>query len=179
MTAHGSTEITRDQKLIIPATGASSKGTRQQDLEMVAHWMDSVFRIPGLSFRFGLDVLLGLLPGMGDTATSFVSLYILQAASKAGVPRVTVARMALNIALDYIIGIIPIVGDMFDVYWKANVRNVELMRRHARANPDQERRLEWRDRLFVFGLMAVLVLLLIGSIMTTWAIVAWFWRTIT
>jgi hypothetical protein len=178
MAASASNEIARDQELLIPATGASSTRIREEDLELIAHWMDRVFRIPGINIRFGLDVLVGLIPGLGDTATSFVSLYILQAASQAGVPRVTVARMALNIALDYIVGIVPIVGDMFDVYWKANVRNVELMRRHARANPEQERRLEWSDRLFVFGLMALLVLILVGSIVAAWAVLAWIWRVI-
>jgi hypothetical protein len=114
-----------------------------------------------------------LIPGLGDTATSFVSLYILQAATKTGVPRVTVARMALNIALDYIVGVIPVIGDLFDVYWKANNRNVALLRRHAQATPAQERPLEWGDRLFVYGLMAALLLLLVVSIVLAYMILAW------
>lgn len=167
-----------EQELIIPAEDAKKRG-EGIDLELLAHWLDSVFRIPGVNIRFGLDALLGLIPGLGDTATSLVSLYILQAASKAGVPRVTVARMALNIAIDYIVGSIPLVGDLFDVYWKSNNRNVALMRRHARATPDQERRLEWTDRLFVIGLMVMLVLLLIGSIVMAYTILAWIWNAIT
>ena len=167
-----------EQELIIPAKGAT-KREHADDLEVLAHWLDSVFRIPGLNIRFGLDVLLGLIPGLGDTATSVVSLYILQAATKAGVPRVTVARMALNIAIDYIVGIVPIIGDLFDVYWKSNNRNVALMRRHAQATPDQERRLQWGDRLFVIGLMAMLVLLLIGCVVAAYTILAWIWRAIT
>lgn len=171
--------MVKEQELIIDAEGTASKRVRAEQLEQLAHWLDSVFRIPGLNVRFGLDVLLGLLPGFGDTATSLVSLYILRAASEAGVPRVTVARMALNIAIDYIVGVVPIVGDLFDVYWKANVRNVELMRKHARANPNQERRLAWHDRLFVFGLMALLVLLLIGSVVVAYWVLAMIWRMVT
>lgn len=176
--SHAASSVRPEQELIIPGKGAT-KRERAADLELLAHWLDSVFRIPGLNIRFGLDVLLGLIPGFGDTATSLVSLYILQAATKAGVPRVTVARMALNIALDYVVGIVPIVGDLFDVYWKANNRNVELMRRHAQATPSQERRLEWGDRLFVIGLMAMLVLLLIGSVIAAYAILAWIWNALT
>lgn len=169
--------IDSEQELIIPAE-SGEKRARNEDLELLAHWLDSVFQIPGLNIRFGLDVLLGLIPGLGDTATSFVSLYILQAATKAGVPRVTVARMALNIALDYVVGIVPVIGDLFDVYWKANNRNVALLKRHAQATPAQERRLEWSDRLFVYGLMALLVLVLIGSIIAAYTIMAWIWRAL-
>jgi hypothetical protein len=169
--------IDSEQELIVPAKSGEKRASNA-DLEMLAHWLDSVFQIPGLNIRFGLDVLLGLIPGLGDTATSFVSLYILQAATKAGVPRVTVARMALNIALDYIVGIVPVIGDLFDVYWKANNRNVALLRRHAQATPAQERRLEWGDRLFVYGLMALLLVLLAGCIVAAYAIMVWIWRTI-
>ena len=171
------TTVRPEQERLVPSPGAKQR-SHADDLELLAHWLDSVFRIPGLNIQFGLDVLLGLIPGFGDTATSIVSLYILQAATKAGVPRVTVARMALNIAIDYVVGIVPVIGDLFDVYWKSNVRNVELLRRHARATPAQKRRLEWGDRLFVISLMAMLVLLLIGSIVLAYTILAWVWNAI-
>src|SRR5438477_12262867 len=85
------------------------------DLELLARVMDSLFEIPGTRVRFGFDAIIGLIPGLGDTITSFVSLYILKAASRAGVPRVTLVRMALNIAIDYIVGCVPVAGDVFDV----------------------------------------------------------------
>src|SRR6185369_7524402 len=87
------------------------------NLELLARLMDNAFEIPGTNVRFGLDAIIGLIPGLGDTLTSFVSLYILKAASRAGVPRVTLLRMATNLGIDYIVGIVPVAGDLFDVYW--------------------------------------------------------------
>lgn len=133
-------------------------------LEWMADWLDSVFRIPGLGIRFGLDAVLGLLPGIGDTLTSLASLYILAAAGKRGVPRITVARMALNVAIDYLVGSIPLVGDAFDVYWKANKRNVALLRQHAAASPAERQRAQRGDRLFVIALIAGLLVVLAASI---------------
>ena len=99
----------------------------EPELEMLAHWMDSAFHIPGIGLRFGLDAIIGLIPGLGDTLTSLASLYILNAGRRYGVPRVTMLRMAANIALDYLVGMIPLFGDAFDVVWKANQKNVALL----------------------------------------------------
>src|SRR6476646_10985875 len=145
-----------------PEQDAPPKST--QDLETLAHWLDTVFEIPGIRLRFGIDALLGLLPGFGDTASAFASVYILQAATKYGVPRVTLARMTLNIGIDLIVGAIPIVGDLFDVYWKANRKNVELLRRHLKANPTNERSIKRSDGLFVTGMIALIGVLLFASI---------------
>ena len=93
-----------------------------------------------------------------------VSLYILTAATRYRVRKVTIARMALNIFIDYLIGLIPIVGDLFDVWWKANQRNVELLRRRATAPADAARRSAIGDWLFILGVMAVLLGLLVGTI---------------
>src|SRR5687768_13015032 len=106
--------------------------TQAPELEQLARWMDSVFEIPILKLRFGLDALLGLLPGGGDVGAALVSVYILSAANRYGVSRITILRMAVNIALDIIVGSIPIAGDLFDAYWKSNQRNVALLRRHQR-----------------------------------------------
>jgi hypothetical protein len=135
--------------------------------------MDSVFRVPGLGLRFGLDAILGLLPGAGDMAASFVSIYIFAAANRYGVPRATIARMALNIAIDFILGAIPFVGDLFDVYWKSNQRNVDLLRRHIEARPATERKLRWGDRLFVGGLALGLCVLVIASAAVAFLIAKW------
>ena len=135
-----------------------------EDLERLAHWLDSVFEIPGIGVRFGLDAILGLLPGVGDTASALASVYILQAATKFGVPRITLARMTLNIGIDLLVGAIPIVGDLFDVYWKANQMNVELLRRHFKANPISERKIKRSDALFVGGMIALIVVLLFASV---------------
>jgi len=134
------------------------------DLERLAHWLDSVFEIPGIRLRFGIDALLGLLPGVGDTASALASVYILQAASKFGVSRVTIARMTLNIVVDLMVGAVPIVGDLFDVYWKANRQNVQLLRRHINANPTMEKKLKVSDTLFVASMIAVIAAILVASV---------------
>jgi hypothetical protein len=154
---------------------SSPDGGREDvaDLEALARWMDSVFQLPGVGVRLGLDALLGLLPGVGDTATSLVSLYILQRASRYGVSKITMTRMALNLTLDLLIGALPIVGDLFDVFWKANRRNISLLQRHLRATPAEARRLRAGDRAFVWALAAAVVLALVGSVALAYYIAAW------
>jgi len=142
----------------------SDDGPAISDLERLAKWMDSLFEIPGVGLRFGLDSILGLIPGLGDTAASALSLYILHAASRRGVSRLTMTRMALNVALDTVVGSIPVLGDVFDLYWKANQKNVELLKRHALASPSEEKKLRTGDWLFLAGLAAMLIVLLVGSI---------------
>lgn len=144
------------------------------ELELLARWMDSVFEIPGLGIRFGLDAIIGLIPGLGDTLTSLISLYILGAARRYGVPRVTMMRMAANVAVDYVLGSVPLIGDVFDVYWKANLKNVALLRRHVLAAPHEARRARRGDWLFVAALIVALILLLIGSVTVAYFVLAWF-----
>jgi hypothetical protein len=149
------------------------------DVELLARLMDTVFSIPGTRIRFGLDAIIGLIPGLGDTLTSFVSLYILKFASRCGVPRVTLIRMALNIAIDYVAGSIPLMGDVFDVYWKANLKNVELLRRHMLATPAADRRARSGDWLFVTGLGAGLIALLIGCLTIAYWIATSIWQFVS
>ncbi len=129
------------------------------ELELLAFWMDTAFVIPGLGIRFGFDAIIGLIPGLGDVVTSLISLYILAAARRYGVPRVTMMRMAFNIAVDTIVGAIPLLGDAFDVYWKANVMNVALLRRHVLATSDEQRTARRQDTLLVIGLLVALTAL--------------------
>jgi hypothetical protein len=145
----------------------------REALRQLSRWMDSVFEIPGLRLRFGLDTILGLLPGMGDLASSVVSLYILQAAARNNVSRVTLARMGFNILLDWLVGTIPLLGDVFDVYWKSNVRNVALLERHLDANPQARHQARRSDGWFLTGLIALLVMALIGSLTVSYFVVIW------
>lgn len=138
------------------------------ELQALAKFMDSAFVVPGLNVRFGVDALLGLFPGLGDVASTMVSLYILHAAHQRGVSRVTLARMASNLVLDGAVGSIPLVGDVFDVYWKSNNRNVELLRQHVQALDTGRRRTTWGDWLFFAGLAGLLGLILIGSLTATY-----------
>jgi Domain of unknown function (DUF4112) len=150
-----------------------------KELDRLAHWLDSVFEIPGIRLRFGIDALLGLLPGVGDTASALASIYILQAATKFGVSRTTIARMAVNIIVDLLVGAFPIVGDIFDVYWKANRQNVELLRRHLKANPTIERKLKRSDSLFVAGMIALIGAILIVSVTGAYFILAWAFKSLS
>jgi hypothetical protein len=96
----------------------------------LARVLDSAVRVPGTGLRFGLDAVLGLVPGLGDVAGAALSAYILLAAARLGAPSSVLMRMLLNVATDTIVGTVPLVGDLFDVGWKANTRNAALLDRH-------------------------------------------------
>lgn len=95
----------------------------------LADLLDQQFTIPGTRIRYGYDALVGLIPGIGDTATAMVGLYIIVLARRAKVGKRTQLRMAANLGVDWLIGLIPIVDIVFDVAFKANVRNVKLLER--------------------------------------------------
>lgn len=99
-------------------------------LEWLARLMDSQFRIPGTNIRFGLDGLIGLIPGAGDLSTFAVSGYMVLLLARNGASGNVLARMVLNILIDAIIGSIPLLGDAFDIAFKANLRNLRLMQEH-------------------------------------------------
>jgi hypothetical protein len=141
----------------------------EEGLENLAHYLDGLFRIPGTGWRFGLDSLIGLIPNVGDTLTSFASFYILLAGVRYGVPKITLLRMAFNIGLDYLVGTIPFVGDAFDFVWKANKQNMDLIRERATGNNVGTT----SDYLFVFGIILFLILLLISSIIASALIIAY------
>ena len=126
--------------------------------------MDDVFRVPVLGWRFGLDALVGLIPGIGDTGTALASFYILASAVRHGVPKITLLRMGMNIGFDYLIGSVPVVGDVADVFWKSNQKNIALLRKRATVSAEERRAGRLSDWIFVGGIIAVLIALLIGSI---------------
>ncbi|QKC67413.1 DUF4112 domain-containing protein (plasmid) [Mesorhizobium loti] len=99
------------------------------ELDLLAALLDSRWRITGTSIRFGLDALVGLVPVLGDAATGIVSVYIVLRARSCGARKTLVARMLGNVLLDTIVGSVPILGSFFDVYFKANNRNITLLRR--------------------------------------------------
>lgn len=101
-----------------------------RDLERLADWMDTRFRLPGTNYRFGLDGLLGLVPGIGDGVVALPAIYLIARARGIGAPTHLQARMAGNVLLDVVIGAVPLVGDLFDFGFKANTRNVKLLREH-------------------------------------------------
>jgi uncharacterized protein DUF4112 len=128
----------------------------EDSLERLSWLMDDLIPVPGLGWRFGLDAIVGLIPGFGDTATSLVSFYILASAVRYGVPKVTLLRMGMNIGIDYVVGSLPVVGDVFDAWWKSNQLNVELLRKRATVSASEARKGKLSDWLFV-GLMILLL----------------------
>lgn len=119
------------------ATRGSPSKVDLRRLERLAYWMDGAFRVPGTRWRFGLDGLLGLFPAAGDSLAMLVALYMVLEARRHGAPPRLVARMLANVGLDWAVGSIPLLGDLFDFAFKANRRNLELLRRHL--GPDAER----------------------------------------
>ena len=107
--------------------------------------LDDWFRVPGTSIRFGLDGIIGLVPGLGDIIGGLASTIIVVAAWVRGVPYVTLLRMVVNIGIEVLLGTIPLLGDAFDIAWKANRRNYALIVRHL----EQSRRQTWRDWVFL------------------------------
>jgi len=148
----------------------------EDSLEQLSRLMDGLFRIPGTSWRFGLDALVGLIPGVGDTATTLVGFYVLAAGVRYRVPKVTLLRMGLNIAVDYVFGAIPVVGDLFDAAWKSNKKNIELLRQRATVSAAEADKGRTSDWLFVGLIMGVLLLLLAGSLAVAAFILAWIIR---
>lgn len=99
-------------------------------LRLLAWWLDDWFRVPWTRWRFGLDGLIGLVPGAGDAVTAALAGYIVVEAWRLGVPRRLLARMALNVGIDLAVGAVPVAGDLFDFGWKSNRRNLALLTCH-------------------------------------------------
>jgi|SRR5829696_5021186 len=133
----------------------------EEGLENLSHYLDGLFRVPGTGWRFGLDALIGLIPNVGDTLTSFGSFYILLAGVRYGVPKITLLRMAFNIGLDYVVGTIPFIGDAFDFVWKSNKQNMDLIRTRATGKNVGTT----SDYIFVIAIIGFLILLLVSSIL--------------
>lgn len=141
--------------------------TIDESLERLSWLMDDLIRVPGLGWRFGLDAIVGLIPGFGDTATSLVSFYILVAAVRYRVPKVTLLRMGMNIGIDYLVGSLPLVGDLFDAWWKSNQMNVALLRKRATVSASEARQGTLSDWLFVALIILLLAGLAIGAAAVT------------
>ena len=125
--------------------------------------MDDLFRVPVLGWRVGLDPLIGLIPGFGDTASSLVSFYILVNAVRYRVPKITLLRMGLNLVIDYLVGSIPLVGDFFDAWWKSNQRNLDLLKERATVSAAEARAASTSDWLFVAAIILPLIILAFAS----------------
>jgi hypothetical protein len=124
----------------MPATTFNGQGfadaqavSRLKRIKRLAWLVDAAFVIPGTTFRFGLNSVIGLAPGAGDAVLGAISLYIIHQASLLGVPRPLLMRMIGNVVVEVVGGSIPVLGDLFDVALKANLRNIRLLEDHLRA----------------------------------------------
>jgi hypothetical protein len=146
---------------------------RERWVKVISTWTDNAFQIPGLGWRFGIDPIIGLVPVVGDLASAAISLYILAVAAQLGVPRVTLARMMVNVGIDYVVGAVPIVGNVFDFAWKANYRNAQLLERTLAMSVPQRRQQTFWDWLFVGGMMVALIAAFIGSLVAAIFVAGW------
>ncbi|HEY5895186.1 MAG TPA: DUF4112 domain-containing protein [Chthoniobacterales bacterium] len=147
--------------------GRSRLDSQSEDLAkdplfaLLAKVLDELFRIPGTNIKIGLDPLIGLVPGMGDSSSAIISTFLIIRGAQAGLPRIVLARMALNVLINAAVGAIPGVGDVFSVFYKSNIKNLELFQKHA-GNPNAGKKADW---LFVSGLIG-LMLIVVGLLIT-------------
>ena len=146
-------------------------------IRTLTHVLDNAIVIPGTDIRFGLDPVLGLLPGGGDAIGSVMSVYIVAECLRLGLPKATLSRMLSNLFIDTVVGSVPMAGDLFDVGWKANSRNLKLLEAHLNDPAPQTA----ADRRFVFLILLGLVgILAIALVLTTLLVAAmmWIWHAI-
>ncbi len=133
-------------------------------LRKYAYLLDAAFQVPGTKLRFGLDPIVGLIPGAGDIVTGFFSAMMLLHAVRLRIPKVIIVRMMANTALDLLTGVVPLLGDLFDAGFKANLRNLALLERHATPGVPPSR----SDYIFVGICLGILALLAIVPILIFW-----------
>ena len=139
-------------------------------LRSLATVLDDAVRVPGTNIRFGLDAVLGLLPGAGDAVTGVMAAYAMVLAARLGAPPVVIARMAVNVLADVATGTIPVLGDIFDVGWKSNRKNVQLLERYQAA-PQKVSKGSW-------AVVVILLLVILAAIVGVFMVVAWLLRQI-
>jgi hypothetical protein len=134
-------------------------------LRHVSRLLDSNYQVPGTSYRFGLDPIIGLVPGIGDLISPLFTIALLWQSHDLNLPHVVQLRMLFNVAIDTVIGIVPVAGDLFDFAWKANDMNMALLDRHAA----EERPATAGDWVFVAALTLLLVFLaVVPLVMAAW-----------
>ena len=160
----------KDLELRSPAAHSVIRPSQVQierELEVLTQLMDNQFRVPILDWRFGFNAIIDLIPEFGDVATTLIALYILISAVRYRVPKITLLRMGINIGIYFLVGIIPFFGYLFDIWWKPNVRNLELLRLRATVSGAEVKRARRSDWLFVGLIVGTIVALFFGSAILT------------
>lgn len=141
--------------------------SRLDGVRVLSKIFDELIHVPGTRLRFGLDSIIGLFPGGGDVIGGVVSAYALMVASKLGAPPAVIGRMVMNIAIDTIVGSVPLLGDVFDVAWKANRKNLALLE-HYEANPQHARRSS--TAVLAAALLALLLMIVGAAWLGVWTV---------
>ena len=147
----------------------SSKINKVNRIRRLSHLLDNAIPIPGTGYSIGIDPILGLVPGGGDTVAGALSAYIVIEAARMGLPPKVLWEMTGNILLDSILGIVPVLGDLFDVAWKANVRNIALLEKNLYIAPRNQK----INLLFLMGLTLVLTVIVLGFATLTIVLISW------
>jgi hypothetical protein len=151
-------------EILSPRMRRGSKAFDDENLDLLSHLLDDWFRIPGTSIRFGLDGIVGFIPGVGDALGGIASCIIIFAAWVRGVSYITLARMLANWGIEVLLGTVPILGNLFDIGWKANRRNYALLT-GSLADPQGTRRRSWlflAALCLIFAIMLVLPMVLLA-----------------
>lgn len=144
-----------------------------RQIESLAKLMDAQFRLPGTNMRFGLDGIIGLIPGAGDMSTFAVSSYMLWIMAKNGASGYVMARMVLNVLIDALVGIVPLLGDLFDFAFKANMRNMRLMQQHYKEG--RHRGSAWK---VIVPVLIILLAIIIAIIWAGYQLLSWLFTSI-
>jgi hypothetical protein len=141
----------------------------------LAEWLDQRFTIPGTSIKIGLDPILGLIPGIGDAVANLAGSAILLIAAQYQVPKIVLLRMGLNVALNAIIGAIPVFGDVFSIWFRSNAKNAQLLERYVSA---EEQASTFGNWIFVIAVIGGIILLSIGILIATAWLIQQLWNTL-
>jgi hypothetical protein len=136
--------------------------SRIRRVRVLAKLLDNSISIPGTSWKFGFDAIIGLVPGIGDMLGAILSGYIVLEAARAKVPSLTLARMLVNVGIDAVLGSIPAAGDVFDAVWKANLKNVALLEHHLGARDGMAREKRSATGAIVLAVIVLLMILAAG-----------------
>jgi hypothetical protein len=153
----------------------AAQTAKMQRLRQLSYWLDNSIKIPGTSFRIGLDPIIGLIPGGGDTLGLVMSAFIVLEAAQMGASKSTLGTMAFNVLLETIAGTVPGVGDVFDATWKSNARNITLLEQHL----DMPQPVPAQNRWFALLLIAGLALALILCAYLSFRLVRWLFQILS
>lgn len=146
--------------------------------KMLAWVLDECIRIPGTNFRIGLDPIIGLIPGGGETVATIIGAFVLGDAGKKGIPIKSLFKMGGNMLLNAVVGAIPGAGDLFSVWFKSNSRNYKMFREYLESSDGGEARGGWWPLMIVFGILGMIIAINIAACFVYYTIIMWLWGQI-